>query len=105
MIHHTCFHQLQEKAPKNALEDMVRASRTWLLKIPEVLAVRSGRNIDPTSKWHFFYSIEVGSAEKLKLVTEDGHYLKLHSQFIEPFCKECSMMDFELDPNRDLKYS
>lgn len=105
MIHHTSFHQLQANTPKNALEDMVRASRTWLLKIPEVLAVQSGRNLDPTSKWQFFYSMEVGSMEKLKLVIEDGQYLKLHAQFIEPFCKDSLRMDFELDPNRDLKYS
>ena len=43
---------------------MVRASRTWLLKIPEVLSVRSGRNLDPESQWQFFYSFEADSLEK-----------------------------------------
>ncbi len=105
MVHHVVYHQLLESAPDDALEKMVRASRTWLLKIPEVLSVRSGRNLDPESQWQFFYSIEVDSKEKLRVVKDDANHLKFELQYIKPNSRAEFSMDFELDPSRDLKYS
>jgi hypothetical protein len=105
MVHHVVYLQLNERADAQVLEEMVRASRAWLLKIPEVLSVRSGRNLDPDSQWQFFYSIEVESREKLKLVKQDGFHLKFIQQFIQPNTGTRFEMDFELDPSRDLKYS
>ena len=105
MVHQVIYLQLSEKVDDAILEEMVRASRTWLLKIPEALSVRSGRNLDPDSQWQFFYSFEVESLEKLKLVKEDGFYLKLEQQFIQPNTGARFEMEFELDPSRELKYS
>jgi hypothetical protein len=105
MIHHVIYLQLNEAVEAPLLEEMVRASRTWLLKIPEVHSVRSGRNTDPDSQWQFFYSFEVESLEKLKLVKEDAFHLKFIQQFIEPNTGARLEMEFELDPSRELKYS
>lgn len=105
MVHHVTYFQLNELTDKSVLEDMVRASRTWLLKIPEVLSVRSGRNLDPESQWQFFYAVEVESREKLKFVKDDPFYLKFMQKFIEPHTRNQFGLDFELDPSRELKYS
>ncbi len=105
MIHHVVYLQLNDNVGKAQLEDMVRASRTWLLKIPEVLSVRSGRNLDPESQWRFFYSFEVESKEKLQLIQEDAFHLKFVETYIKPHTHHSFEMDFELDPSRDLKYS
>lgn len=105
MVHHVIYLRLSQKVDEVLLQEMVRASRTWLLKIPEVLAVRSGRNLDPDSEWQFFYSFEVESREKLKLVKDDGFYLKFVQQYIRPNTESSFEMEFELDPSRDLKYS
>jgi hypothetical protein len=105
MIHHVVYLQLNYDVGNAELEELVRASRTWLLKIPEVLSVRSGRNIDSEIQWQFFYSFEVESLEKLRLVKEDAFYLKLMESYIKPFANQSFEMDFELDPSRDLKYS
>ncbi len=105
MIHHVIYFQLNETAKAKVLEEMVRASRSWLLKIPEVLSVRSGRNLDPESQWQFFYAVEVESREKLKFVKEAAFHLKFHREFIEPHVRTRFEMDFELDPSRELKYS
>ena len=105
MIHHVSYYKLEEKLSSETLEEMVRASRTWLLKIPEVLSVRSGRNIDPESQWQFFYSIEVESKGKLQMVREDAFYLKFIEQYVKPNALKEFGMDFELDPSRELKYS
>ncbi|MFD2255565.1 Dabb family protein [Luteolibacter algae] len=105
MVHHVVYLELNESVAAATLEEMVRASRTWLLKIPEVLSVRSGRNLDPESQWQFFYAIEVDSREKLKFVIADAFYLKFLQQFIAPNTGNRFSMDFELDPSRELKYS
>jgi len=105
MIHHAIYYELSESADEATLQEMVRASRTWLLKIPEVLSVRSGRNLDPESQWQFYYSIEVDSREKLKMVEDDPNHLKFVEKFIKPNTVNQLGMDFELDPSRELKYS
>lgn len=105
MIHHVVYLQLNDPTAIGILEEMVRASRTWLLKIPEVLSVRSGRNIDPDSQWQFFYSYEVDSMEKLGHVKMDPFHLKFVEQFVKPHTNKRFDLTFELDPSRDLKYS
>jgi divalent metal cation (Fe/Co/Zn/Cd) transporter len=105
MIHQTIYHELKASVDAKVLEEMVRATRTWLLKIPEVLSVHSGRNLDPESPWQFFYSFEVESLEKLKLVKADAYYLKFTKEYIEPNSSRSFELEFELDPSRNLKYS
>ncbi|MBC7980610.1 MAG: Dabb family protein [Armatimonadetes bacterium] len=105
MVHHVIYCQLHEGLEAKTLEEMVRASRTWLLKIPEVLSVRSGRNLSTDSQWHFFYSIEVDSREKLRMVMDNAYHLKFVQQYIQPHAHNQFAMDFELDPSRELKYS
>ena len=105
MIHHVVHFQLNPGLDKAVVEELVRSSRTLLLKIPEVLSVRSGRNLDPESQWGFFFCIEVDSLEKLRVTLEDAYHLKLLEKVIRPHtCGEFSM-DHELDPSKDLKYS
>ncbi len=105
MIHHVVYFQLKPEVDKVTVEELVRTSRSLLLKIPEVLGVRSGRNLDPKSPWQFYFSIEVDSLEKLRITLDDSFYLKLVEYVIKPnTCGELSM-DYELDPSKDLKYS
>ena len=105
MIHHVVLFQLTPETDAETVETMVRSSRSLLLKIPEVLAVRSGRNVDPDSQWQFFFSIEVDSREKLRAVLDDPFHLKLMEKTIKPVTTTSFTMDYELDPSRNLKYS
>jgi hypothetical protein len=105
MIHHVVFVQLKPEVDAAALEELVRASRSLLLKIPEVLNVRSGRNVDPQSPWQFFFAIETDSLEKLRVTLEDPFHLKLMERVVKPAAEDLFALDYELDPSRDLKYS
>lgn len=105
MIHHVVFFQLQPHVDAPKLEEMVRTTRSLLLKIPEVLAVKSGRNVDPSSQWPFFMAIEVESLDKLKVTMEEPVHLKFVESVIRPNTTAHFSMDFELDPSKDLKYS
>lgn len=44
---------LQPDLPDSTLDTMIRRTRSLLLKFPEVLAVRCGKNLDPQNKWAF----------------------------------------------------
>jgi hypothetical protein len=105
MIHRVVFVQLKPGVDSAGLEELVRVSRSLLLKIPEVLNVRSGRNTDPNSPWQFFFAIETDSLEKLRVTLEDPFHLKLMERVIKPVAEEHFALDYELDPSRNLKYS
>jgi len=105
MIQHVVYLQLKPDVDAVLLEELVRSSRSLLLKIPEVLSVRSGRNIDPSSQWQFYFAIEIDSLEKLKFTLDNPFHLKLMEKFIKPHTLAQFTLDFELDPSKDLKYS
>lgn len=105
MIHHVIYIELHPGVDKSAVEELVRTSRSLLLKIPEVLSVRSGRNLDPESPWQFYFSIEVDSLEKLRATRDNAFYIKLMEKTIKPATRERLTLDYELDPSKDLKYS
>ena len=105
MIHHVVFFQLQPHVDPPKLEEMVRTTRSLLLKIPEVLSVKSGRNVDPASQWPFFVAVECESLDKLKITMEEAVHLKFVETVIKPNTTAHFSMDFEMDPSKDLKYS
>lgn len=105
MIHHVVYFQLKPEVSPEVIEELVRTSRSLLLRIPEVLSVRSGRNLDGGSQWQFFLSIEVNSLEKLRVTLDDPFHLKFVEKYIKPNAVGHFAMDFELDPSKDLKYS
>jgi hypothetical protein len=105
MIHHVVYFQLKPEVDDAVLEEMVRGSRSLLLRIPEVLAVKSGRNLDTSSQWRFFVSFETGSLEKLRAALDDPFYLKFTEKLIRPHTLAQFPMDFEMDPSKDLRYS
>ncbi len=105
MIHHAVHFQLKPGVDAAAIVSLVRTSRSMLLKIPEVLVVRSGRNLDPESPWQFFFAIEVVSRAKLRVALDDAVLLKLLDHVIGPLATDRIAMDYELDPSKDLKYS
>ena len=45
MIAHLLLYKLRRDVDETRLEEMVRTTRSILLKIPEVLLVHSGRNV------------------------------------------------------------
>lgn len=105
MIHHVVYFQLKPEVDAAMVEEMVRSSRSLLLRIPEVLSVRSGRNLDPSSQWQLFVAIEANSMDKLKVTLDDPFHLKFVEKHIKPNTIGHFAMDFEMDPSKDLKYS
>ena len=105
MIAHLVFYKLRPGVDEIRLEEMVRGTRSILLKIPEVLSVHSGRNVDTTSEWPFFYSIEVESLDKLRMVEDDPLFLRFLRDVIQPSTDGEEAFNYETDPSKDLRYS
>ena len=105
MINHIVFFKLKPEIDAHKLEEMIRATRSMLLKIPEVFSVRSGRNLDTDSDWPFFLSVEVETLEKLRIYIEDPVHLKYVETVIKPNTTARFALDFQTDPSKELKYS
>jgi len=105
MIHHVVFFKLKPEVDDHKLEEMIRSTRSMLLKIPEVLSVRSGRNIDPKAEWPFFLTVELETLEKLRMYVDDAIHLKYIETVIKPNTTARFALDFQTDPSKALKYS
>lgn len=105
MIHHIAFFKLKPEVDDQKLEEMIRMTRSMLLKIPEVLNLRSGRNVDTSAEWPFFISVEVETLEKLRIYMDDPIYLKFVETIIKPNTTSHFTMDYQTDPSKELKYS
>lgn len=84
---------------------MIRSTRSILLKVPEVLSIRTGRSIDQDSEWPFYISLEFESLEKKRIYEDDAHYLKFQKVVVDRMTLSSYHMDYETDPTKDLKYS
>ena len=105
MIAHILLYKLRRDVDETRLEEMVRTTRSILLKIPEVLSVHSGRNVEQGSEWTFFVSFEVESLDKLGMIEEDARFLRSLRDVIAPNTDARQAFSFETDPSKDLRYS
>jgi uncharacterized protein (DUF1330 family) len=105
MVHHVALYKLRPDIPPGKVDDMIRRTKSLLLKIPEVLAVRSGKQIDPEAEWPFFVAIDFDSRAKQAMFHDDPVYLKFLLEVIEPYTGESMAMDYEMEPGKNVKYS
>ena len=59
MIYHLVLFKLKPDLSEETVEWMLRETRIQLLRIPEVLSIRCGKNVDPDAEWPFFLSVEL----------------------------------------------
>jgi hypothetical protein len=105
MIHHLVLFKLKPEVTNGTLEMMMRETRSRLLKISSALTVKCGKAIDPTGEWGFFLSVDVESMEKLALYREDGLHLKFVEEIIRPNTCGRLVVDFEMDPGKNIRFS
>lgn len=105
MVHHVALYKLRPDLPAGTLDEMVRRTRSLLLKIPEVLSVRSGKHIDEHCEWPFLVALDFDSRAKQSMFHDDPVYLKFLLEVIEPYTTESMVMDYEMDPGKNVKYS
>lgn len=105
MIHHLVLFKLKPEADDAQVEWMMRETRMRLLKIPEVLNVKCGKNIDSCGEWRFFLAVDVESSEKLAMYADDPVHVKFIEEVIKPNISKSLTLDFETEPGKDVRYS
>lgn len=105
MVHHITLCKLQPEVTEAKLEQIMMSTRMSLLKIPEILSVRCGKNIDPKSEWPFFVALDFESMEKLAMTEDDAIYMKFVADVIRPHTTDRLVMNYEMEPGKNLKYS
>ena len=105
MVHHVALYKLRPDVTPEIVEEMIRKTRSLLLKIPEVLSVRSGKKIEPNMDWPFFVSLDFESRHKQAMFRDDPVYLKFMEEVIRPHTEEGMTVDYELEPGKNVKYS
>lgn len=105
MIAHLTLLALQPDVTPERLEEMMWITRTTLLKIPEVLSLRTGKRVKEADPWNWFVSIETDSLDKLAICQDDPHYFKYLQDVIKPSTARQQVLTFEMEPRKDVKYS
>ena len=105
MVHHLVLFKLNPEVTPARVEEMMMNTRMQLLKIPEVLSIKCGKRIHDEMSWPFFIAIDFESMDKFEMFREDPIYVKYEAEIIKPNTAEALVLDFEMDPGRDVRFS
>lgn len=105
MVHHIVLYRLKSEVTPARVEEMMMNARMQLLKIPEVLSIKCGKRIDPETDWPFFIAIDFESMDKYAIFREDSIFVKFMEEVIKPNTEDSLVLDFEMDPGKDVRFS
>jgi len=105
MVHHIALYKLKPEVTPARVEEMMMNARMQLLKIQEVLSIKCGKRIKNEMPWPFFIAIDFESMDKIDIFREDPIFVKFVEEVIKPNVAETLVLDFEMDPGRDVLFS
>ncbi len=105
MVHHVTLYKLKPEVTPAKLEQLMMSTRMTLLKIPEVLSVKCGKNIDPKSEWPFFIALDFESMDKLAMTQDEAIYMKFIADIIRTNTADKLVLNYEMEPGKSVKYS
>jgi hypothetical protein len=105
MVLQILLYKLRPEVEPEIVEDLMRRARTQLLRIPQVLSVRAGKEIVPFSEWPFVVALEFDTRAKQAIAHDDPFWLKFTRDTMSPHVLEQVNLDYELEPGRNVKYS
>lgn len=105
MIAYVSLFKLKPEVSLETLEDMMSRTRMLLLRIPEVLAVKTGKRVNPHDAYDWFIYLETETMDKLAICQDDPHYFKFREDVLKANIADQETTVFEMDPRKDVKYS
>ena len=105
MVHHIVLYKLKAEVTPARVGEMMMNARMQLLKIPEVLSIKCGKRISQEMEWPFFIAIDFESMDKQAIFREDPIYVKFEADIIKPNTASALVLDFEMDPGKDVRFS
>ncbi len=105
MVLELMLFKLRPEAGAETADTLMRRARTQLLRVPQVLSVRAGKELAPAAGWPFAVMLEFDSRAKQSIAHDDPHWLKFMGETVQPHVLEQLVLNYELEPGKDLKYS
>ena len=105
MIAYLSLFKLKPEVTPEKLEEMMSQTRVQLLRVPEVLTVKTGKRVNPSDHFSWFVYLEVASMDKLTICQDDPYYIKFREEVLKPNISEQESTAFEMEPRKDVKYS
>ena len=105
MVHQITLFKLKPEVTPENLEKMMMTTRMSLLKIPEILSVKCGKNVDAKSDWQFFVALDFESMEKLAMTEDDAIYMKFIADVIRGSTTEKVTLNYEMEPGKSTRFS
>ena len=102
---HVSLFKLKPEVSEEKLEEIMSMTRVYLLRVPEVLVVRTGKRTRQDDAWEWFVFMEIESLDKLAICQDDPHYIKFREEVLRPAIAEECVQSFEMEPRKDVKYS
>jgi len=108
MIHHLKLIQLKSGLPENRVEEIMVESRIRILKIQDVLSLACGKKIPV--KGHeavhdLFIALEFENSLKRTAAFDHPLYQQFETQVLKPNAQKIEVLEFEMDPGKDVRYS
>jgi hypothetical protein len=105
MVHHVVLCKLRPEINDARVEWVIRQTRIRLLKIGEIRAIKCGKRIEPANQWGFFFAVDCESMEKLAIGQRDPVYEAFVKEVVEPNVAGQLALSYELEPDKDVRYS
>src|SRR5712675_2511004 len=105
MVHHIVLYKFKAEVTPARVEEIMMNARMQLLKIPEVLSIKCGKRIDSHMPWPFFIALDFESMDKYAIFREDSIFVKFDAEIIKPNISDSLVLDFEMDPGKDVRFS
>ncbi len=105
MIHHCVLFKLNPSVTPEQLENLLIETRINLLKIPEVMNLKTGKNVKPEADYQFFLAFDCESLAKLEVYRSHPIHIKFVQEVIQPNTVARFAQDFEMEPGKDVRYS
>ena len=105
MIAYLSLYKLKPQVTEEKLEEMMARTRVNLLRVPEVLSVKTGKRVNPNDTFPWFVCLEVESMDKLAICQDDPNYIKYREEVLKPNVAEQEATAFEMEPRKNVKYS
>lgn len=105
MIAHISLYKLKPDITEERLEEVMSRTRVLLLRVPEILAVRTGKRTKESDAWQWFIFLEVESLDKLAIAQDDPTFFKFRKEVLEPVVADECVQSYEMEPRKNVKYS
>jgi hypothetical protein len=105
MIAYISLYKLKPEVTPEKLEILMSQARVQLLRVPEILTVKTGKRVNSSDAFPWFVYLEVENMDKLAICQDDPHYIKFREEVLKPNISEQETTAFEMEPRKDVKYS